>query len=350
MSSPTHVFSSTALAAGSTELLVMSPLATMRWRQGQLQLSSPRHPKTLVIDSALAPLLLDLVEPRTVPWILNRQSSISCADRRTVLAILIGLGIIEVANSQCGMVGKAWWDPTDRARYDAVVLQLIQIAHGFARSAEEGFSVDHWGHPLPWISRPVVDFLFQFDLSQLSIFEYGGGASTFFWDSRCAALVTAESNEEWAERLVQGVGPRSRILYRPEEQAFAEAILENDDHYDIILIDAAPAFRSRCVEPALKRLSTRGMIILDDAPFYPDAAEALRKAGLIEVDVTGFSALEDNLQTTSLFLSRDFNLPRRTTRSPAFPFGSPGFDWKALGGESQAPVGAQLGVRPRPTS
>jgi len=33
------------------------------------------------------------------------------------------------------------------------------------------------------------------------------------------------------------------------------------------------------------------------------AAETLRNAGLIEVDVTGFSTLEDNLQTTSLFLS-----------------------------------------------
>jgi hypothetical protein len=330
VSSPVHILSSTALTPGSTALLVMSPLATMRWRQGQLQLSSPRHPKTLVIDSALGPLLLDLVEPRTVSWILERPSTISYADRRTVLAILIDLGIIEATRSPGGTVGKTWWDPNDRARCDATVLQLIQIALGFARAAEERFSVDHWGHPLPWIARPVVDFLFQLDLSQLSIFEYGGGASTFYWDRRCAVLVTAESNEEWAKRLAQGVGPRSRILYRPEQQAFAEAILESDDRYDIILVDAAPDFRSRCVEPALQRLSARGMIILDDAPFYPHAAEALRTAGLIEVDVTGFTPLEANLQTTSLFLSRDFDLPRRRPPSPEFPFGSPGFDWNAF--------------------
>jgi hypothetical protein len=181
-----------------------------------------------------------------------------------------------------------------------MVSQLIQIAQGFARSAEEGLPVDHWGQPVPWVARPVVDFLSQLDLSQLSIFEYGGGASTFYWDRRCAAVVTVESNEEWANRIIQGVGPRSRILYRPDQQAFAEAILESEDRYDIILIDAAPAFRPHCAEPALKRLSARGMIILDDAPFYPHAAESLRKAGLIEVDVTGFSALEASLQTTSL--------------------------------------------------
>ena len=325
--SPPRTLSSTALRHGSTELLVMSPLVTMRWRQGQLQLSSPRHPKILVIDFDLAPMLLDLVEPRTVPWILKRPSNISCADRRAVLAILIDIGIIEIANSRRNVVGQVWWDPNDKARCDVVVLQLVQIAHGFARSAEEGFSVDHQGYPLPWLARPIVDFLFQFDLSQLSIFEYGGGASTFYWDRRCASLITVESNKEWADRLAQGVGPRSRILYRPEQQAFAEAILETDNHYDIILVDAEPDFRSRCVGPALRRMSRRGMIILDDAPFYPQAAEALRIAGLIEVDVAGFAPLEANLQTTSLFLSRNFDLPRRTTQSPAFPVGSPGFDW-----------------------
>ncbi len=322
--------SGTALALDSTTLLVMSPLATMRWRQGQLQLSSPHYPKTLVIDTALAQVLLDLVEPRTVSWILTRPSTINYADRRTVLAVLIDLKIIEVKNSPDRITGKVWWDPNDKARDEAVVLQLIQIAHGFARSADEGFSVDHLGRPLPRIARPVIDFLFQFDLSQLSMFEYGGGASTLYWDRRCAILVSVESDKEWSDRLVQGVGPRSRILYRPERQAFADAILETDDRYDIILIDAAPAFRSPCVEPALKRLSPRGMIILDDSPFYPHAAETLRNAGLLEVDVTGFSTLEDNLQTTSLFLSGNFGLPRRTMRSPSFPFGSPGFNWSAL--------------------
>jgi hypothetical protein len=276
-------------------------------------------------------LLLDLTEPRTVSWILERQSTISSADRRTVFAVLIDLGIIEVAKP-CGIVGTKWWDTKDKARYEATVIQIIQIAHGFGRSAEEGFSVDHWGQPLPWLARPILDFLFQLDLSQLSIFEYGGGASTFYWDRRCAALVTAENDEDWANRLVQGVGPRSRILYRPQLQAFAEAILESTDRYDIILIDANPSFRALCADPALKRLSARGMIILDDAPFYPHAADTLRNAGLIEVDVTGYAVLEANLQTTSLFLSRTFDLPRRTEPSPAFPFGSPGFDWNILSG------------------
>jgi hypothetical protein len=106
---------------------------------------------------------------------------------------------------------------------------------------------------------------------------------------------------------------RSAGLYRPEQQAFAEAILETDDRYDIILIDAAPAFRSHCVEPALMRLSARAMIILDDAPFYARAAEALRNAGLTEFD---FWALEANLWTASLFLSRDLQFAASDDAEP----------------------------------
>jgi len=65
------------------------------------------------------------------------------------------------------------------------------------------------------------------------------------------------------------LGRDTRSYTDPSGKRFADAILETDDRYDIILIDAAPAFRSPCVEPALKRLSPRGMIILDDSPFYP---------------------------------------------------------------------------------
>lgn len=76
------------------------------------------------------------------------------------------------------------------------------------------------------------------------------------------------------------------------------------------------------------------MIILDDAPFYPEAAAELRAAGLLEVDLTGYSPLENNFQTTSLFLQRGFDLPRRTRASPAFPFGSPNFRWSDFGADT----------------
>jgi hypothetical protein len=240
---------------------------------------------------------------------------------------------------------EIWWDPRDRAQYDATALQLLQIAHGFTRSANENLCKDHWGRPVPWISRPVVDFLAQLDLRDVDVFEYGGGASTFYWKRLCRSVVCVESDPIWAKRLKKEIGSGARILLETDPRAFAEAILVTKKTYDIILIDAAPAFRIECVEPALKRLAPRGMIILDDAPFHVEAAARLRNAGLIEVDVTGFTPLEANLQTTSLFLSRNFDIPRRKGRSPALPFGSPGFDWDRFAPEERNEASKQKGSR-----
>ena len=324
------------LSPNSSAQFVMSPHATMRWRQGRLLLSSARQPKTLIIEQDLVPLLVGLVEPRSLSWILGVRSRISRTERP--------IGPLQTAprrhcrSHQATVLGTDERLPggpptssrSDNARYGRRHLQLLQIGHGFTRSASEHFSTDNWGRPLPWIARPVIDFLFQLDLSALTAFEYGGGASTFYWTRRCASVVCVESDKGWADRLKAELGPKVRVLLRDEPRAYASAILETSDFYDIILIDAAPTYRPECAGPAVERLSSRGMIILDDAPFYPETAAKLRAAGLIEVDMTGYSPLENNLQTTSLFLSKDFDLPRRANRSPAFPFGSPGFHWDQL--------------------
>ena len=92
-----------------------------------------------------------------------------------------------------------------------------------------------------------------------------------------------------------------------DPEAFANAILEDDGKYDVIIIDAAPSVRSRCGGPALSRLKRGGAIILDDAPYYPEVTSHLQAAGLIRVDMTGFAALESELQTTSFFFTREYD-------------------------------------------
>jgi predicted O-methyltransferase YrrM len=308
---------------------VVSPHAVLRCRQGQLTLSSGSQPSTLVLHSDAMPLIVGLAKPKSLSALMNIPAKIPRAERPALLRKLVSAGIVEVRSQPAHPKGS-WWDPYDRAREETTLFQLIQIAHGFTRSAHVGFCVDESGAPVPWLSRPVLDYLFQLDLSGTRVFEYGGGASTYYWVRHCRSVVCAESNRRWYERLRADLVERASLLLREQEQAYSTAILETEDLYDVILIDAAPRFRRGCAAPALKRLTPGGMIILDDAPFYADIAAELRAAGLIEVDLTGYSPLEDNLQTTALFLTRDFAIPRRRGNSPAFPFGSPGFRWDAL--------------------
>ena len=306
---------------------VVSPHATISWRQGQIRATSGTKPRALILEPEALQLLAQLRVPRLAKQAAT-LSGLPPDEVLPLLALLVESGIVEVLDPADARQGP-WWDPLDRGRDLRSVLQLIQVAHGFARSADERFAVDAWGRPTPWVARPVIDFLLQLDLSSLRVFEFGGGASTHYWRRRCGKVTCVESSPTWCERLSK-LGPEAEVLLRTDASSFAGAILERPGLYDIVLIDAAPAFRSGCVGPALERLDPRGMIILDDAPFYPEAAAKLRRAGLIEVDFTGYSPLEDNFQTTSLFLSREFDLPRREGDSPAFPFGSPGFDWGSL--------------------
>jgi hypothetical protein len=307
---------------------VISPLATLRWRQGQLLLTSPTAPVALTLPSEVLPFLDALSVPRTKHGLEDVECALPASQRTHLLDQLVAAEIVEVVEAPERPTEACWWDPHDRARVDARVIQLAQIAHGLGRSSRERLAVDGHGAPVPWLSRPVVDYLDQLDLRGLSVFEFGGGASTSWWVSRGASVTTVESNRRWFERLTQTWGDVAQLILEEDPERFAAVIERTDGAYDIILIDAHPRFRPGCADPAVRRLAARGMIILDDAPFYPSDAARLRRAGLLEVDLTGYCALEDNLQTTSLFLQPTFDLPRHDGPSPRFPFGSPGFSWK----------------------
>lgn len=292
-------------------------------------LASGLQPTTLTLEPAVLTLLHLLSTPKSIEEIVGADLPIEPNERPPLVRLLLKVEAIESIRPQTTNE-KAWWDPRDRAKYEASLLTLVQVAHGFSTSSQVGLCVDHWGRPLPWLARPVVEFLYQLDLSAVDVFEYGGGASTWYWSRRCRSVTCVESSEPWYERLRSELAAVATILLRTTAEEFADAIMELTRQYGVILIDAHPAFRGGCVRPALRRLAPGGMILLDDAPFYPEAAAELRSADLIEVDLTGYTPLEANLQTTSLFLSRGFDLPRRTKRSPAFPFGSPHFRWGAF--------------------
>lgn len=309
---------------------VVSPHATLRWRQGRLTLASGVTPATLTIDPALLPLLHLLATPKCLEDVLSAHLPIEALERRPLLSLLLRTGAIEATAPVRETDETYWWDPNDRAKYEASIISLIQVAHGFSSSARRNLCVDHWGRPIPWLARPVIDYLYQLDLSTVDVFEFGGGASTSYWARRCRSVTCAESNTAWCKRLNELSPTNITVLSRSSAEDFSKSILETSRLYDIILIDAAPRFRAGCVGPALMRLAPGGMIILDDAPFYPEAAAELREANLMEVDMTGYSPLENNFQTTSLFLTRDFRIPRRAAKSPQFPFGSPFFHWSAF--------------------
>lgn len=191
-------------------------------------------------------------------------------------------------------------------------IEMWQNEYAIARTIDEKVCIDKDGNPIPWYTYPAIEYLTQFDYRDKKIFEFGCGYSSVFWASKAEEVISIEDNPDWYLRWKEEFkAPNLDIRWRDEGEGYFNAIFEDDDRYDVIVVDGK--LRSECAETAVEKLADGGMIILDDSDRintsheYVRAVEALRKANLLQVDFYGFCPMNNYTKTTSLFLKRDFN-------------------------------------------
>lgn len=180
------------------------------------------------------------------------------------------------------------------------------------RSIDEKVCRDKDGNPLPWYTYPAIEYLSQFNYGDKKVFEYGCGYSSQFWARRAQKVTSIEDNKEYFGRWQLEFNESNlEIRWRDEDEIYEKAIFEEDDLFDVIVIDGKR--RTECAAAAVKKLAPGGMIILDDSDRintsreYVDAVACLKAANLLQVDFYGFCPMNNYTKTTSLFLSRDFN-------------------------------------------
>jgi precorrin-6B methylase 2 len=204
--------------------------------------------------------------------------------------------------------------------YLAVCNHILRSQYGFVRSADEQRPIDGRSRPLPLYTYPAIEFLTQFDYSGKRVFEFGAGSSTLFWMERAARVVSVENDRSWYERLKPVV--RGNVELRLEEgDGYPFCIESSDETFDVIIIDGA-GYRYDCAALASRSLTPGGVIVLDNADWYPRSAELLRQAQLLQVDMSGFKPTESHTSTTSLFFDRRFDFPTLGVQRPAFAMGA----------------------------
>ena len=84
------------------------------------------------------------------------------------------------------------------------------------------------------------------------------------------------------------------------------AILEDDDRYDVVVIDGRD--RVNCLKHALERLTPSGVVLLDDShrPRYAAAHEHAREAGFRSLRLQGLKPRGREIDETTIFY-RDGN-------------------------------------------
>jgi protein-L-isoaspartate O-methyltransferase len=200
------------------------------------------------------------------------------------------------------------------------VAKILSQEYGHFRSAKTWSCVDKEGKPIPWYTYPALEYIKQFDLRDKSVFEFGSGNSTLFWADRVREVVSVEDDPKWYEKTRVRLNGNATLTLALDETSYVQHIGMQGKRFDIIVVDGS--YRSRCAAEAVEWLEAGGMIILDNADWYVEAARRLRMADLIEVDMTGFGPINSYTFTTSFFLHRAFNFLPRHVHQPVHGIGS----------------------------
>lgn len=206
-------------------------------------------------------------------------------------------------------------------------IEMWQKDFAFERSLDEKICQDKDGNPIPWYTYPAIEYLSQFDYTNKKIFEFGCGYSSAFWAERAKSVTSIEDKAEWFEKWKKEFEYANLdIRWRDEGEGYENAIFEDGDKYDVIVVDGKR--REKCAAVAVKALADGGMIILDDSDRintseeYRKAVSELKQAGLLQVDFYGFCPMNCYTKATSLFLSRNFDFKSKHDVQPINGWGN----------------------------
>lgn len=165
------------------------------------------------------------------------------------------------------------------------------------------FSVDAEGDFVPWLTYPFVDFINNLDLSDCRVFEFGAGSSSFWWSKKVREVCSVEMEKTWYDFLRERMPRNMELQLCPNGGLYPAAINAYEGSFDIVVIDGAERYKSAV--SALGKLSGRGIVVLDNSDWYPNAARMIRENGFVQLDFYGFSPGNSFPSITSLFYKND---------------------------------------------
>lgn len=198
-----------------------------------------------------------------------------------------------------------------------LLVRILLVKHGHFRSVVNGVPVAASGEPLPWFTYPAIEYLKQFDFSDKRVFEYGAGNSSLFWAAHAREVVAVESDPQWFSKI-SGISPSNLHLnLHTDKQGYVSCITRQEGSFDVIVIDGR--WRNDCVDTAIDRLGTGGIVIIDNSDRYSRACGLLRDGGYFQMDFNGFGPINGYAWTTSMFIKAGTTLQSRY--SAAAPIG-----------------------------
>lgn len=107
---------------------------------------------------------------------------------------------------------------------------------------------------MPWYTHGALEEIEKFDLQYKTVFEWGGGCSTFWWSRVAKQVFTTEAHQDWADWLINTAKERgfTNIFVECKWPSPLDSYLKLPDGCfpDIVCVDGS--IRSECVLAALR--------------------------------------------------------------------------------------------------
>lgn len=151
-----------------------------------------------------------------------------------------------------------------------IISQIKKNKKGWIKSFEENFSQDNNGQALPWMTYGIIDYFNEYLDKDKVIFEYGFGASTFFFAKKVKKVVVIETNAMWYKVMNdklrdEGISNVEVFLMQDalDNEAYENFAQNYGEKFDIIIVDSIK--RYQCCVNAVNALKENGLFVLDDS-------------------------------------------------------------------------------------
>lgn len=173
---------------------------------------------------------------------------------------------------------------------------------GWLLSYQKKQSLSYEGDPIPWFTYSILDFLKGRLRKDMRLLEYGSGNSTLFFSARIDHVVSVEHDRIWYDRVKDQLPASVSYHFQPlEGTAYQDFILQADGEFDVVIVDGRE--RMACLPNVVKKLSARGVVILDDSERdkYAESFGFMAQQGFKHIPFSGIAIGAIHPKCTSVF-------------------------------------------------
>ncbi|MEO2009260.1 MAG: hypothetical protein ABGX22_11340, partial [Pirellulaceae bacterium] len=164
------------------------------------------------------------------------------------------------------------------------------------------------GHSIPWMNYSIVRILKERLTDDLNVFEFGSGASTLFFSSRVAKIVSCEHDEKWYLTVRSSAPQNVSIVFEQErvDGRYCRVIKTRQGDFDLVVVDGRD--RPNCVIQSKDKLTQKGVLLLDDShrEGYQSSIDFMHENGYRSLTLEGLKPLMKRVHSTTIFY-RDGN-------------------------------------------